>query len=53
MASQPVKRRFAKSQLEYQKRAAAFAQRWSTVASLLPQAKRFQDEFHAAVAELS
>ena len=51
LAAQAKTERFSKNQIEYRKRAAAFAARWSFVTSALPEARRFEEEFGAAMAQ--
>jgi hypothetical protein len=49
LGQQPVRNRFAKNQHDYAERMSEFQARWPSVVALLSEARRFQDDFLAAM----
>lgn len=49
LGQQPVRVRFAKNQWDYAERKSSFQQSWPSVVASLSEARRFQNEFMAAV----
>lgn len=52
LGQQPKTHRFAKSQAAYQARSAAFQEGWPRIVGRLNEARRFQEEFMAAVKQV-
>lgn len=53
LAQQPVKSRFSKSQSDYQKRSTEIQEGWPRIAKQLSEARRFETDLLATVAELA
>lgn len=49
LGQQPVRKRFAKNQHDYSERKSEFQAKWPSVVARLTEARRFQDDFMAAI----
>jgi hypothetical protein len=53
LGQQPVRQRFAKRRQDYQSRQAELQSGWPTIVGRLSEARRFQDDFMAAVQNMA